>query len=107
MLKFESVLLRDYFTRRVPRDIAIDVAQELRDRAVQIRSDSTISGIAPDSEDDLVLGTAVAGEADFLVSGDKRFLELGTFRGVRLISPAVFVAWLEHHYPWSTIDTGQ
>ncbi len=41
--------------------------------------------------DDLpVLGTAVAGQADCLVTGDKQLLELGNYRGVPIISPREF-----------------
>jgi predicted nucleic acid-binding protein len=57
--------------------------------------DPSVSGVAPDDEDDLVLGTAVAAEADFLVTGDKGFLAVREFRGVRIVTADEFLAELE------------
>jgi putative PIN family toxin of toxin-antitoxin system len=52
-----------------------------------VRSEQ-ISGIAPDLDDDVVLGTAVAGGAEMIVSGDAHLLGLGTFEGISIVSPA-------------------
>ena len=47
--------------------------------------------VSPDAfgdVDDLpVLGTAVAGRADALITGDKRLLELGNYQGILILSP--------------------
>ena len=44
-----------------------------------------------DDVDDLpVLGTAVAGEADCLITGDRKLLELGQYMGVAILSPRAF-----------------
>ena len=41
--------------------------------------------------DDLpVLGTAVAGQADYLVTGDKQLLESGSHQGIPILSPREF-----------------
>jgi predicted nucleic acid-binding protein len=37
-----------------------------------------------------VLGTAVAGQADYLVTGDKQLLELGNYQGIPILSPREF-----------------
>jgi predicted nucleic acid-binding protein len=41
---------------------------------------------APDPDDDVVIGTALAAKADFVVTGDKPLLSVGEFRGVRIVS---------------------
>jgi putative PIN family toxin of toxin-antitoxin system len=43
-----------------------------------------------DADDLPVLGTAVAGKADSLVTGDKQLLELGHFQEIPILSPRVF-----------------
>ncbi len=43
-----------------------------------------------DADDLPVLGTAVSGRADYLVTGDKQLLELGAHQGVPILSPRDF-----------------
>jgi uncharacterized protein len=51
--------------------------------------------IAADPDDDRVLECAVAAQADYIVTGDrKHLLPLGTFRGIAIISAAEFLALL-------------
>ncbi len=55
----------------------------------------TPSAIGPvilaDPDDDIVLATAVAGDAEAIVSGDAHLLGIGEFCGVPIITPAVAV----------------
>ena len=46
--------------------------------------------ICRDADDDAILGTAVAGQADCIVTGDNDLLVLERFRGVDIISPSDF-----------------
>jgi hypothetical protein len=43
-------------------------------------------GRAPDPYDDVVIGTAIAAKADFLVTGDKALLGVSSFEGGRIVS---------------------
>ena len=43
-----------------------------------------------DADDLPVLGTAVAGRVDCLVTGDRQLLELGSYEGIPIISPREF-----------------
>jgi putative PIN family toxin of toxin-antitoxin system len=43
-----------------------------------------------DPDDEPILGTAVAGACEFLVTGDKDLLVLGGYAGVRIVSPTEF-----------------
>ena len=50
------------------------------------------SGATPDPDDEMILECAVAGEADFIVSGDKKhLLALRQFKGIPIVSPAEFL----------------
>ena len=42
--------------------------------------------VLDDSDDDMVLATAVAANADMLVSGDSHLLAVGEFRGIPVIT---------------------
>ncbi len=47
--------------------------------------------VSRDADDNKVLGTAVAGNADCLVTGDKDLLVLKEFSGIDILSPGDFV----------------
>jgi putative PIN family toxin of toxin-antitoxin system len=47
-----------------------------------------------DRGDDVFLATAVDGDADYLVSGDRDLLTLGSYRSVMIVRPAAFLALL-------------
>jgi putative PIN family toxin of toxin-antitoxin system len=50
-----------------------------------------VSGVASHPEDDLVLATAVSGAAEYLVTGDRQLLAVGTFHDVRLVTARQFL----------------
>lgn len=41
--------------------------------------------IAPDPDDDVVIGTALAAKADLVVTGDKPLLSVANYQGVRIV----------------------
>jgi predicted nucleic acid-binding protein len=51
--------------------------------------------VAEDEEDDLVLATAVAGDAAYLVTGDRMLRSLGRYRNVTILSPREFLTVLQ------------
>jgi putative PIN family toxin of toxin-antitoxin system len=46
--------------------------------------------VCRDPDDDVVLGTAVAGQCDVIVTGDRDLLVLESYEGIRIVSPAEF-----------------
>lgn len=52
-----------------------------------------LSGAVPlDPKDDVILATAVAAGAGYLVTGDRRhLLSLGAYAGIRIVSPRAFL----------------
>jgi putative PIN family toxin of toxin-antitoxin system len=57
-------------------------------RATMVRPRRSISVITEDPEDDTVLVTAVESKASHVVSGDKHLLDLGQYRGIRIVTPS-------------------
>lgn len=51
--------------------------------------------VCRDKDDDVVLATAVAGEANAIVTGDADLLVLKKFRGIRILSPRQFLELLD------------
>jgi putative PIN family toxin of toxin-antitoxin system len=51
--------------------------------------------VSRDPDDDVVLATAVSGKCDLIITGDKDLLDLGTYQGIRILSPGAF--WTMEH----------
>lgn len=63
----------------------------LRDTAEVVEITDVEHGVATHREDDWILATAVLGEVEFLVTGDKQLLALNEYRGVKIITPRQLV----------------
>ena len=51
--------------------------------------------VCRDQDDNVVLATALAGQADVIVTGDADLLVLKKFRGIRILSPRQFLEVLD------------
>jgi len=47
--------------------------------------------MATHPEDDLILATAASARADYLVTGDRQLLALGTFEEIAIVTPRAFL----------------
>lgn len=54
-----------------------------------------ITGIAPDPDDDVVIGTALAAGARLLVSGDKPLLTVREYRGVLVVDVGLALSMID------------
>lgn len=68
----------------------------LRRTAVQTPITVEVRGVATHPEDDLILATALSAGAQYLATGDLKVQRLGTYQGVRLLSPRALVEELEN-----------
>ena len=51
--------------------------------------------IKEDPDDNLILATAVGGRANYIVSGDRHLLDLGEFRGIKIVTVDRMLSILE------------
>jgi uncharacterized protein len=79
-----------YSPERVQQTLAL-----LRTGATLVTPVATVRGVAADEKDDLVLATAIAGDAGFLVTGDRSLQALGRYHSVVILSPRQFLEVLE------------
>ena len=75
-----------------PRREPVEWVNALTEAAELIFPTERATGATPDPGDEMVLECALAAEADFLVSGDKKhLLALKQFQGIPIVSPAEFL----------------
>jgi len=70
-----------------------DIQQEvetIRYFAEFVDPDEEIAAIDDDPDDDKFLEAAVAGNVDYIVSGDRHLLDLDSFRGIDIVEPRAF-----------------
>lgn len=68
------------------------VVMLLKSRFTLVKPVELRSPVCRDVDDDTILGTALAGGCDCIITGDKDLLTLKIFRKMRIISPADFWA---------------
>jgi len=90
LAELAEVIGRAKFTARV-HDAGVAAAELVEDYARLAEIVVPVSlpaSVSRDPDDDLVLATALAAEASFIVTGDRDLLTLGTFRDIRILDAA-------------------
>lgn len=90
----DAWMTKPYFRQRIsPDDVDLAMA-ELRASSIWVDPIPLVPPVTNDPDDDLVLATALAGAAGYLVTGDAALLALREFRNIRIVSTAAFAAVL-------------
>ena len=93
LLEFFEVVQRPKFDRYAPLQKRRQSAADLAAMVTRVEPKETPS-LCRDPKDDKLLAVALAGKADFLITGDRDLLDLGAVGGTRILSPADFAALL-------------
>ena len=97
LLEIETVLIRPHLQARTGWDrerILIFIDELMTYTTLAAESATSLSEVVRDEMDHLVLEAAIAGEADYIVSGDKDLLVLESYEGIQIVTPAQFLAIL-------------
>ena len=91
--ELETVLLRDWFRRKLTVSDVLEYVLWLREQATLMDTD-VIAEVSPDPDDNYLYALSLASAAD-LVSGDPHLLGLGKTGPVRVFSSPEFMEELE------------
>lgn len=86
--EFRKVLAYPKFSLTV-QEIQVLIEDEVLPYCEIVDIIEEIRGVCRDPADDPFLSCAVAAGADYIVSGDRDLLDLGSFRNIPIITPAV------------------
>ena len=67
------------------------IIRRIRSAAIRVRPTQKFSVVPDDPDDDKFIECAVAGNAGYVVTGDKHLLALGSYQGIQIVPPAAFV----------------
>src|SRR5271165_830141 len=87
LAELTDILARPKFAKKISASrLSIDQIVGLyAELAASVRP-APVPRTAPDPDDDVVIGTALAAKADYLVTGDRALRSLGEFQGGRMVS---------------------
>jgi len=101
LAELRNVIDRPHIARRTHPDPArrAQWVDDIAQNATLVHVSSDIRAVPSDPDDDIVIATAVAGRADYIVSGDRDLLSLERYRvseshSIPILAPARFLALL-------------
>jgi len=87
LAELTDILSRSKFNKKIAASLlSVDQLVDLYSELVALVRPISVPRIAPDPDDDVVIGTALAAKADFIVTGDRALLTLAEYEGGRIIS---------------------
>ena len=97
---FTSQVLLDELTEKMRAKFGLDrkelpLLQVYEEAATVLKPRPLQKPVCRDSDDDELLATALAAEAEIILTGDKDLLVLKEFQGMKIISPRQFVELLD------------
>lgn len=82
-----DILSRPKFEKKIASSLlSVEQIVDLYSELVSVVRPTPVPRLAPDPDDDVVIGTAIAAKADFIVTGDRALLSVTHFEGGRIIS---------------------
>jgi putative PIN family toxin of toxin-antitoxin system len=82
-----EILLRRRFEKKIAASLlSVDQLVDFYAELVALVRPTPVPRIAPDPDDDVAIGTALAAKADFLVTGDRALLSVGGYENGLIVS---------------------
>lgn len=95
--EFRATLLKYPERFHLEPDEVQQEVETIRYFAEFVVPDVNVTAVGDDPDDDKFLEVAVAGNADYVVSGDSHLLDLDSFRDIAIVTPRTFLECLDSH----------
>ena len=83
----------------LPQSIVEEILQFLKEHVQIVKPEMIEPFILKDKKDIPIIGTALSGNAQFLITGDKELLSLREYRNIEILSPREFWERLKNKEP--------
>jgi uncharacterized protein len=99
LAEYERVLQYDKIRsrHRMSNDQIRQVIADFRQAATLVAPAETLDVIREDPADNRFLECAVAGGAQYIISGDRHLRDLGDYRGIQILKPRAFLTLVQDH----------
>jgi putative PIN family toxin of toxin-antitoxin system len=79
------------------RENRLEFVRLLSDQCIWVEPTEKLEVVRADESDNRIVECAVAGSAEYIVTGDGHLLELENYQGIEIVTPATFIIMLEMH----------
>jgi hypothetical protein len=87
LAELTDILSRSKFEKKITASLlSIDELIDLYTELAVVVRPAVVPRLAPDPDDDVVIGTAIAAKADLVVTGDRALLSVKEYNGGRIVS---------------------
>jgi len=87
LVELTDILSRPKFEKKISASLlSVDQLVDLYAELVALVRPTPVPRLAPDPDDDVVIGTALAAKANFVVTGDRALLSVAQYEGGRIVS---------------------
>jgi len=94
--EFSGVIARPHLQKYADKQAAGIFQEMLLQKGELVKIKEHLRQVTGDPDDNIIVETAVAGDAEYIVSGDKHLLDLKEFRGIQIVSVASMLPIIEH-----------
>ena len=96
LAELTDILGRRKFEKKIAASLmSVDqLVDRYSDLTIMVRP-IAVTGVAPDPDDDVVIGTALSARAELIVTGDKGLLSVSSHQGVRVVGVGEALAAIE------------
>ena len=75
---------------RLPKSLVKDIIGYLRDETERVKPRELADSPCRDKDDNIIIGTALSGNAEFIITGDEDLLVLKNYKLIDIVTPREF-----------------
>jgi putative PIN family toxin of toxin-antitoxin system len=91
LTEIEETIRKPKFETKQEQVITIITALQVYGQKITVHPEYRVSGVCRHPKDDKYLECAIAAQADCVISGDNHLLEIGEYKGIKIINASQYL----------------